>query len=192
MPLVLYIIIIGRLYKFRIILSEISTSAEFDALTMKVRKCRLPVENDNLLYFKKYSRSSCEYECALERATISCNCKPWNYPRRDNETTPFCNTVGNYCFFEKMKFSETFENCSCEDDCRSISYTILETTLPYDSFVSYCNVFGVERDKSKFVDHSIQVSILKSFFFSGTISTCGNKLVKNLSSVLPLLFITPF
>jgi hypothetical protein len=63
---------------------------------------RFPEENENIKLFKTYSKNACEFECALEKSEKYCRCKPWNYPRSDEEynNTILCDMFGNYCFHE--------------------------------------------------------------------------------------------
>jgi hypothetical protein len=48
--------------------SQTATTAAFDDLTVDDRKCVLPDENRGMKLFRRFSKSGCEYECAVEIA----------------------------------------------------------------------------------------------------------------------------
>jgi hypothetical protein len=45
------------------------------------RKCLLPTENKKMKLLQRYSKSGCEYECAIGKAALDCGCFPWNIPK---------------------------------------------------------------------------------------------------------------
>ena len=71
----------GFFYSFKVSASISNTSPNFEALTQNVRNCLFSHEAKNLSYFRNYSKSGCNYECALRQAIEDCKCVPWNMPR---------------------------------------------------------------------------------------------------------------
>lgn len=67
------------------------TTAKFESLSFRDRKCALAKEKGNLRFLLNYTKSGCEYECGLDRAAKKCSCIPWNLPRMPgtNITKPF-------------------------------------------------------------------------------------------------------
>lgn len=102
-------------------------------MTFEERKCRLPHESENLKMFKSYSKSACEFECAVERAAKICLCKPWNIPRYAGERTLYCDMYGNDCFYWVLIKTDIFDGCECDDDCESTNFNVFQSTSPYES-----------------------------------------------------------
>jgi len=130
---VIYIIILfceGKVYSFHIVANEVGTTADFREMSHAERNCKLPRENENLKMFKSYSKSSCEHECAIGKATNICLCKPWNIPRVSGENTSYCDMLGNYCFYIQMIMTGTYDNCNCEDDCELANYNVFQSNSP--------------------------------------------------------------
>jgi len=71
----------GKFYNFQIDAAEVTTEERFNNLDPTVRKCLLPFENQSMKYFRNYSKSGCQYECALRKAEEICKCIPWLFPR---------------------------------------------------------------------------------------------------------------
>jgi hypothetical protein len=128
----------GQIYSFRVMQSQIGTTSNFDSMNFQDRSCALPNENGKLRYMKMYTKSACEYECALEKAAKRCFCIPWNLPRLSLEDPPFCDMLGNLCFAEAMKNDLDFEACDCPNDCKSTALNIFETSKQINDFKAYC------------------------------------------------------
>ena len=103
-------------------------------MNQRDRKCGLPNEVSNLKYLKTFSKSGCEYECGLERAAKKCSCIPWNLPRVSMEDPPFCDMLGNLCFFGVMKATSTFDDCNCPSDCQTTTLSIFESSRTIDNW----------------------------------------------------------
>ena len=85
--------------------------------------------------FKRYSHSSCSYECRIKFAKKICQCIPWNFPSLSiNET--ICDLNGNDCFHKQMMNVKSMNFCSnltqCPLDCETVRFTITEKEFPID------------------------------------------------------------
>ena len=97
------------------------------------RGCKLPNEGKNLNLTKFYSKSSCEYECAIQQALNETGCLPWNIPRWSMEEPPFCNNSNNIYFDSKLKSFSPL-GCNCPTDCDSTTFTVFETSKKITNF----------------------------------------------------------
>lgn len=92
---------------------------------------RFPEENENMKLFKTYSKKACEFECALEKSEKYCRCRPWNYPRSDDEynNTILCDMFGNYCFHQAMMIMDNYhsDDCDCPQNCDEIAYIVFKS-----------------------------------------------------------------
>ena len=129
----------GNIYTFRILASQTRTTAKFETMSRQDRKCALPNEKGKLKFMKNYSMSGCEYECALERAAEKCYCIPWNLPRLSMDDPPFCDMLGNLCFYGVMKAPATFDDCDCPTDCRSTTLSVFESSRQMDDLKEFCD-----------------------------------------------------
>ena len=91
------------------------------------RGCKLPNEGKNLKLTKFYSKSSCEYECAIQQAFNKTGCLPWNIPRLSMEEPPFCDMGKNILFDSELKSFSPL-GCNCPSDCNSTTFTVFETS----------------------------------------------------------------
>ena len=119
--------------------SQMETTSNFDSMNYQDRNCNLPNEKGNLRYMKRYTKSACEYECALEKAAKRCFCIPWNLPRVSLDDPPFCDMLGNLCFSEVMKSDSTFEDCNCPNDCKLTTLNIFESSKQIYNFEQHCD-----------------------------------------------------
>jgi hypothetical protein len=65
------------------------TTADFNDLELHQRKCKLPHETEGFQFLKEYSRSGCEFECAVQKAISLCKCMPWYYPNDFTECAAY-------------------------------------------------------------------------------------------------------
>ena len=117
-----------------------TTTEAFNSLNLEDRKCRLPTEQNNTnSMFKKYTQRGCQLECALEKASQSVNCTPWNYPpfRKLNDSLNvyhLCDELFRYgeptFQSEKVRFMNAKKECHCEDDCSGIVYQFEHSQTP--------------------------------------------------------------
>ena len=117
----------GNIYTLRIMASQMITSDKFDTLSHENRNCSLPHETAGLKYLRTYSKSGCEYECLIEKGVQKCQCIPWNMPRDSLDKPPFCDLLGNMCFFHVMS-STRKTDCNCPTDCRKTTLNIFESS----------------------------------------------------------------
>jgi Amiloride-sensitive sodium channel len=109
-----YFIEPGNIYTYNIIASQIITSNEFDLMSQAERNCSLPDESHKLKLVNKYSKSACEYECAISFAMIQCGCIPWNLPKTlASEKLPICDLGVNNCFDQALRNFSTL-GCGCQ------------------------------------------------------------------------------
>ena len=102
------------------------TSEEFNALPISARKCRLPHENFGLRFVNKYTKISCEFECAINKSISLCQCIPWFYTNNFTNV-PICDMFGAKCFDMIMSDDKYYQNCTsqCLDDCnRQVNFLI--------------------------------------------------------------------
>ena len=77
-------------------------------------------ENEDLKFFRKYSKNACMFECALKEIERVCRCTPWDFPRNvsNNRIQP-CYGENQVC---ASKVLETRPSCHCPMDCQSVKY----------------------------------------------------------------------
>jgi len=110
--------------------NDVGTTEDFRQMFLEDRKCRLPDESDNLFMFKSYSKSACKFECASNTAVDTCLCKPWSVPRFPGENTPYCDMIGNACFYGILVDTHTYDNCECDDDCQFTTFNVFQSSSP--------------------------------------------------------------
>ena len=57
------------------------------SLPPEKRGCKFPDETDGLDFHKRYSRTSCRFECSLKKATELVQCIPWYLPQKTGVMT---------------------------------------------------------------------------------------------------------
>jgi hypothetical protein len=127
----------GNIYTYRIVANQVITTERFESMDNVIRNCSLPRENTNNQFTKSYSKSACEYECAIDYAKKECSMNPWYIPRFSNEKLKF---FGGYsdtiCFDEAISKFSTLQ-CNCPSDCSGTSFSVFESRIPIVNF--YCN-----------------------------------------------------
>ena len=91
----------------RILPTVIETSPDFEALSLEVRKCKLPHETEEFLLLKTYSQEGCQFECAVKSAVRICRCLPWFYPNNYTDI-PMCDMFGAGCVDEILSNNAYF------------------------------------------------------------------------------------
>ena len=130
-----YFIEPGNIYTYRILANQITTSERFEDMEPASRNCSLPKESKNLNFTKSYTKSACEYECAVENAKQECSMSPWYIPRLAADNQPFSSNWDTKCFDDAIaKFSTS--QCNCPSDCFGTSFSVFESRIPIDNF--YC------------------------------------------------------
>ena len=81
----------GFAYTFKVTANLLSTTDEFDKLSNTYRTCNLPHDSNRLNIFTVYSKSNCEFECAINYVKDKLECVPWNIPRIINDNKKYCN-----------------------------------------------------------------------------------------------------
>jgi len=141
-----YIIEPGHLYTFRILANQVITNERFNGLNQASRNCSLPHESVMLNLTQNYSKSACEYECAIRNAINHCNCTPWNVPRTSMESPTFCDiSRDNNCFEEKMKNISTLE-CGCPSDCHGTYISVFESSKIIENPAKFCSIEKIRRE----------------------------------------------
>jgi hypothetical protein len=82
-----------------------------------------------------YSKSGCEYDCAIHNAIEKCQCRPWNIPH--DAADNFCDLYGNACFDLAME-TFAYDNCSCPSDCSGTYFSVFESSQPLASPSYFC------------------------------------------------------
>ena len=121
------------------------TSEEFNALPISTRKCRLPHENFGLRFVNRYTKISCEFECAINKSISLCQCIPWFYTNNFTNV-PICDMFGGNCFDQIMSNRKQYRECPsvCLDDCS-------ETRLTWEKSFRPINIKKVCK-KGSFLD----------------------------------------
>lgn len=102
----------------------------------EVRKCYFDGER-KLKFFKFYSKSHCELECAANASIKLCGCVQFWYPR--NKTTRICKFSEFDCVnnFRVRYISEKiFSDCKCYPACNDIKYEIQHYPARYRRLIS--------------------------------------------------------
>ena len=135
----------------------VETTTDFDSLETKERNCKLSHQTDGLEYLTKYSRKSCETECAMKRAISVCKCIPWHYPNHF-KLHPICEMFGGYCFDQVISDETNYRGCKyqCLKDCHGTEYIIIENVFPID-YKEVCRKgsFHDEQFKHNFQQHFV-------------------------------------
>jgi hypothetical protein len=132
-----YFIEPGFSYKYQILADQIVTTKEFDNMEPSIRNCSLPNENSKSNLTRTYSKSSCEYECAIENAIKKCSCIPWNIPKMTSDNISLCD-LEETCFTEHLRmFSPT--DCNCSSDCQGTSFSVFVTRKPISTPTNFCS-----------------------------------------------------
>ena len=148
----------------------LETSPAFNDLNLESRKCKLSHETVGFNLFKEYTRTGCEIECAVRKATSICRCLPWNYPNNFTQF-PMCDMFGGYCFNEIMSNVVYYKKCKfeCLEECQEISLSIWYNMVPLDieklckggiyfqTFFKqrFAQIFAFERYKNLVQDQSV-------------------------------------
>ena len=119
----------GYQHTFRVIPSHLTTSTRFDELRLDKRGCQLKSETDKVSLLYNYSKSGCEFECALKASYDACNCIPWSAPRNLSHSKT-CDMLGNLCFKTLFNSPQAYANCDCLNDCQSTTFAISESGRP--------------------------------------------------------------
>jgi len=48
-------------------------------------------------------------------------------PQNEHDGIPYCDYLGNLCFSSFMKSVGIFDNCNCSSDCKSTTFSIIDT-----------------------------------------------------------------
>ena len=123
----------GKETVIKVIPRLLETTAEYDALPIKERQCKLSHETNGLGSLTKYSRVGCELDCAMKRAISVCKCIPWHYPN-NFEKHLMCEMFGGYCFDRMMTDDVNYRYCKyqCLKDCHETEYIIFDNVFPID------------------------------------------------------------
>jgi hypothetical protein len=151
----------GNSYTFRVSANQIITNERFDAMPHIERNCLLPKEHLNSNFFRKYSKSSCEYECGIQQAEKECGCIPWYIPRTSMGTPPFCSLAKNNCF--ETKLNSFFPLlCNCPSDCYETSFSVFESSKKIENPIDYCHNKKLKNEFPFTVFCSMCSKIIKS------------------------------
>ena len=117
----------------RVVPKIVETTEEFEVFSVNKRKCKLPHESHDLMLLKNYTKTGCEFECALRKAIDLCKCFPWFYPNNFTQT-PMCDMFGAKCFDMVMSNDKNYKGCKmeCLEDCKGTSYVAVPSYVPLD------------------------------------------------------------
>jgi hypothetical protein len=153
----------GYQHTFRVIPSQLSTTVRFDELKLGDRKCKLKNENEGMRLLSRFSKSGCEFECALEKSSDTCSCMPWSVARRDNNSKT-CDMFGNLCFKNAFNSPQTYEGCGCMNDCQATTYIISESSKPISNWKELCLSSNVISQLANYVHENYNLYFTLSYF----------------------------
>ena len=135
-----------------------TTTTDFNNLDRNQRKCKLSHETEGFKFLKEYSRSGCEFECAVQKAISICKCLPWYYPN-DFTEWPICELFGGYCFDMIMSDNTHYKECigQCMRDCEVTTFMVIPSSVPLD-LDHLCDYKG-------FLGHHFEKNFNKHFAF---------------------------
>lgn len=102
----------------------------------KIRQC-LFANEDNLTYFRTYSKKNCEMECESQLTEQACSCVMYFMPRTNDETN-ICGRNDAKCYEEiKMAIdlsdNDTYACGNCLPGCSEINYHVTISTAQIGS-----------------------------------------------------------
>ena len=119
-----------KAFKVRIDAELKSAETDVKGSPVSQRGCKFEDETSGLMFFKKYSKQNCLFECKIKVAKKHCSCVPWNYPATQQDKV--CNIFGNVCFLRelirlKRDIWSPRENlgtppCGCYPSCKRTRY----------------------------------------------------------------------
>ena len=152
-----YFIEPGNSYTYTVLANQIITNERFEAMKPQERSCSLPNENGLQSLTNKYSKSACEYQCAIKHAIQECKCLPWNIPQSSNENLPFCDLNSNNCFDLTLNTFST-QDCGCPSDCFGTSFSVFESVIKIKNPINFCDK---GNKKSSEFPYTVYCSICK-------------------------------
>ncbi len=176
----------GNTYDVLITPSVTQIEDEVKKMNPYSKNCISALNENHLKMFRNYSKSACMLECKLTRAAEACGCIPWDYPRI-NDTVPICHFYTKLCFREEMAKGVTPSECSCLNDCDSVSYTrdiIVKPSQKRD----YCYPFWLEHiepwyARNKFFRVASSTFEEMTYRMGAEEDRCENKIEKELAVV---------
>ena len=123
----------GQHISVKVLPMLVQTSNEFESLELEQRKCKLRHETQGFDFLKEYTKTGCEFECAVKRAGDLCHCFPWYIPG-NSTSLPICDMFGAQCFDTIMSDETHYKQCllQCIEDCHEIALTTWPTIFPLD------------------------------------------------------------
>ena len=162
-----YFIEPGYVYTFRVVASQMIISSELAETDPDYRKCLLPHEIGNLNLTKMYSKSSCEYECLIQKAVKECNCIPWYIPEFPVANITYCNVkndefkLNDDCIEETQKTFKANE-CNCSADCYETSFSIIKANKLIENPPNFCSDEKIRNEFPNSVFCSLCEKIIKA------------------------------
>jgi hypothetical protein len=162
-----YFIEPGYVYTFRVLASQMIISSDLMETGPNYRKCLLPHEIGNLNLTKMYSKSSCEYECLIQKAVKGCNCIPWYIPEFPVKNLPYCNLKNEEykyyddCIEETQKTFQAHE-CNCSADCNETSFSIIKANKLIENPPNFCSDEKIKNEFPNSVFCSLCEKIIKA------------------------------
>ena len=90
---------------------EIRASEELRSVSLEKRKCKFTDELGDLLLFKSYSQSACNFEKNMRKIHKLCNCVPWYYPTPFGQDDVICDYYGMKCVEYVRKVLKPSDDC---------------------------------------------------------------------------------
>ena len=127
---------------------------------IRIRGCKLSSEIEGFKFLNKYSKSGCEFECAIQKSLNICQCLPWFYGIESTDSKT-CNWFGSKCFEDIMVNEEYYKNCSdtCLPDCKATTLTVISSVSPINKD-EFCNKKVLEDLRMNKQNHWFKFGLL--------------------------------
>jgi hypothetical protein len=100
-----------------------TTTADFDGMSLRKRKCKLDHEDDNNEPGMTYSSVNCHRVLAIKLAIKKCGCRLW-FTGSGYNTTKICDFFGSVCFKNFVRNGTNYKDLvKCPMSCTSVKYT---------------------------------------------------------------------
>jgi len=140
-----YLIQPGYSYTFKVLANQMIVTKRFEEMPMKDRNCLLPHENINMKFMSNFTKGGCLYECAINQMVQTCNCTPWNIPKTNLSSTPFCEkkfvatAAGSVTCTDVVYSGFSANSCGCPSNCAETIFTIFDSKEQLDNPGLNCN-----------------------------------------------------
>ena len=90
---------------------EISASEDLRSVAINKRNCRFSDELGDLVIFKSYSQSACNFEKNMRQIHKLCHCVPWYFPTPFGQDYTICSYYGMQCVEDVREVLKPSDDC---------------------------------------------------------------------------------